>query len=162
MYKNKIYPLTQCTMYFDGCSKNNPGEAGIGVVVYNSNQEEIIIISQYIGIKTNNEAEYIALIEGLKSLVIRGIKTVTIFGDSQLVIKQVTGEYKVKSDNLLLLYKQVKDLIRNFDYIEFNHILRNKNKIADNLANSSILQKIIPEIKEYNFNKELKCEESDI
>jgi ribonuclease HI len=142
MYKNKIYPLTQYSMYFDGCSKNNPGEAGIGIVVYNSEQEEIIIISQYIGIKTNNEAEYIALIEGLKSLLIREIKTVTIFGDSQLVIKQVTGEYKVKSINLVSLYRQVQELIKNFDYIEFKHILRDKNKRADELANIGLLNKL--------------------
>ncbi len=142
MYKNKIYPLTQYSMYFDGCSKNNPGEAGIGVVVYNSEQEEIIIISQYIGIKTNNEAEYIALIEGLKTLLIRGIKTVTIFGDSQLVIKQVINEYKVKSINLVPLYRQVQELIKNFDYIEFKHILRDKNKRADELANIGLLNKL--------------------
>lgn len=141
MLNPKIYPLTPYTMYFDGCSKNNPGEAGIGIVVYNSNFEEIIVIKKAIGIKTNNEAEYMALIEGLLALIMYGIKTVTIFGDSQLVINQVTNKYKVKSDNLLLLYNQVQELIKRFDYIEFTHILRNKNKRADYLANTSLLDK---------------------
>jgi len=137
----KIYPLTPYTMYFDGCSKNNPGEAGIGVVVYNSNLEEIIVINKAIGIKTNNEAEYMALIEGLLALIMHGITSVTIFGDSQLVINQVTNKYKVKSDNLIPLYNEVKELIKKFDYIEFMHILRNKNKRADQLANTSLLVK---------------------
>jgi ribonuclease HI len=139
MLNPKIYPLTPYTMYFDGCSKNNPGEAGIGVVVYNSNFEEIIVLQQAIGIKTNNEAEYMALIEGLLALTIYGIKSVTIFGDSQLVINQVTKKYKVKSENLIPLYNEVQELIKRFDYIEFTHILRNKNKRADYLANNSIL-----------------------
>jgi ribonuclease HI len=143
MNTNKIYPTTEYTMFFDGCSKNNPGEAGIGVVVYNSNYEEIAIVSQSIGIRSNNEAEYIALIEGLKTLVIRGIKSVTVFGDSQLVIKQVTKEYKVKSEKLIPLYNKTQELLKQFEYIEFNHILRNKNKRADQLANIALSNKIL-------------------
>lgn len=143
MNTNKIYPTTEYTMFFDGCSKSNPGEAGIGVVVYNSNCEEIVIISQSIGIKTNNEAEYMALIEGLKTLIMRGIKKVIIFGDSQLVIKQVKKEYKVKSENLIPLYNLVQELVTSFEYIEFNHILRNKNKRADQLANIALTNKTL-------------------
>jgi ribonuclease HI len=143
MYTNKIYPTTEYTMFFDGCSKSNPGEAGIGVVVYNSNWEEIAIISRSIGIHSNNEAEYMALIEGLKTLIIRGIKSVAVFGDSQLVIKQAKKEYKVKSENLIPLYNLIQELIHSFEYIEFNHILRNKNKRADQLANIALSNKIL-------------------
>uniref|UniRef100_A0A6C0IVH7 RNase H type-1 domain-containing protein n=1 Tax=viral metagenome TaxID=1070528 RepID=A0A6C0IVH7_9ZZZZ len=145
MNNNKIYPVTEYTMFFDGCSKSNPGEAGIGAVVYNSSLEEIIVVSKAIGVKTNNESEYMALIEGLRSLLFRSIKNVIVFGDSQLVINQVTKIYKVKSENLLPLYNQVQELLKQFDYIEFKHVLRNKNKRADELANIGLKNKYICE-----------------
>ncbi len=143
MIGNKIYPVTEYTMFFDGCSKNNPGEAGIGVAIYNNYLEEIAVISKGIGIHSNNEAEYMALIEGLQTLLYRGIKNVLVFGDSQLVINQVTKVYKVKSENLIILYNQVQELIKQFDYIEFKHVLRDKNKRADELANIGLKNKLL-------------------
>lgn len=143
MLSNKIYPVTEYTMFFDGCSKNNPGDAGIGVVIYNASLEEIAVISKSIGIHSNNESEYMALIEGLTALLFRGIKSVIVFGDSQLVINQVTKVYKVKSENLIPLYNQVQELLTQFEYIEIKHVLRNKNKRADQLANIGLKNKTL-------------------
>ncbi len=146
MIGNKIYPVTEYTMFFDGCSKSNPGEAGIGAVIYNNSLEEIAVVSKGIGIHSNNEAEYMALIEGLQTLLHRGIRNVLVFGDSQLVINQVTKVYKVKSENLIPLYNQAQELIKQFNYIEFKHILRSKNKRADQLANIGLKNILINNI----------------
>jgi ribonuclease HI len=125
-------------MYFDGCSKGNPGHAGIGAVIY-QNADELWGASQYIGdTKTNNQAEYSALIFGLQSAIDHNIKELLVYGDSQLVINQMNNIYKVKHPYLIILYNQAKELTKQFNYIEFKHILRNKNNRADELANLGI------------------------
>ena len=135
---NKIYPTCDYVMYFDGCSKGNPGHAGIGAVIY-QNADELWGASQYIGdTKTNNQAEYSALIFGLQSAIDHNIKELLVYGDSQLVINQMNNIYKVKHPYLIILYNQAKELTKQFNYIEFKHILRNKNNRADELANLGI------------------------
>lgn len=137
----KVHPLPKMNMYFDGCSKGNPGLAGIGFVINeneNGIENEICNYGNFIGLKTNNEAEYYALIEGLKEAINRNITELIVFGDSQLVIKQVKGEFKIKSDNLIPLHKRVIELKQQFKYINFVHVLRNKNKRADSLANLGV------------------------
>jgi ribonuclease HI len=131
----KIYPSTEFVLYFDGCSKGNPGKAGIGAVIY-KNGVEYWAACKYIGNKkTNNEAEYCALILGLKSAIENGIKRLSVCGDSLLVINQINKIYKVKHPNLSDLYDEVVKLKANFDYIDFNHIYRKYNKRADQLSN---------------------------
>ena len=135
---NKIYPTCDYVMYFDGCSKGNPGHAGIGAVIYH-HADELWGASQYIGDKkTNNQAEYSALIFGLQSAIDHNIKELLVYGDSQLVINQMNNVYKVKHPYLLILYNQAKELKTQFNYIEFKHVLRNKNQRADELANLGI------------------------
>ena len=133
----KIYPKLPYRLNFDGCSKGNPGAAGIGAILYFEDQE-IWCSNQYIGIKTNNESEYMALILGLNEALLRSISELIVCGDSLLVINQMKGTYKVKNKNLLELYNYAKYLCNNFQYIEFNHVYRNCNKRADKLANLAL------------------------
>ena len=124
-------------MNFDGCSKGNPGPSGIGAVIYHNGQE-IWASCQYIGTRTNNQSEYSALILGLKEALSRNIKHLHVFGDSQLVINQITNVYKVKNNLLQELYQEVQTLKTQFEYIEFNHVYREFNKRADALSNMAL------------------------
>jgi ribonuclease HI len=133
----KIYPSGEYTLNFDGASKGNPGLAGTGMVIYKG-EKEIWSSCKFIGYKTNNQAEYSALIFGLKNALELGIKNLSVLGDSLLVINQVNGIYRVKSETLADLHKQVIDLKSNFDYIEFNHVYRESNKRADELSNLAL------------------------
>jgi len=123
---------------FDGASKGNPGKSGCGAVIY-LNNNEIWNGVKYTGVQTNNYAEYYGMIIGLEEAVKKGIKEISVEGDSMLVIKQMLGHYRVKSDNLKELFKKSKELQLNFDYINFKHIYRNKNSRADELANKSLI-----------------------
>lgn len=140
----KIYPTCEYVLNFDGCSKGNPGPAGIGAVITRLGKEEWSGC-QYIGKKTNNQSEYSALIFGLKEAVSRDIKQLQVFGDSLLVINQITGLFKVKNVLLQDLYNETMDLISKFDYIELSHVYRKFNKRADQLSNMAL------ETCEYNL-----------
>lgn len=123
------------TLYFDGCSKGNPGKAGAGYVIYQGD-DEIAYKSVYVGDKeTNNKAEYTGLYEGLQCALQNRIYTLHVKGDSNLVIKQIKGEYKVKSENIQTIYQDTKKLCQLFQHITFEHIYRKDNKRADQLAN---------------------------
>jgi ribonuclease HI len=125
-------------LYFDGCSKGNPGHAGIGAVIYKDNVE-IWASYEYIGPQeTNNRAEYFALLMGLTQATILNITELYVFGDSLLVINQVNGVYKVNNIGLLELYTEVISLKTKFNYVEFKHVFRNKNKRADKLSNMGV------------------------
>jgi ribonuclease HI len=122
-------------LFFDGCCKGNPGPAGCGAVIYKKNVE-IWCNSFYIGDKeTNNISEYTGLIIGLKGAINLNIKHLIVKGDSELVIKQINGLYKIKSPNLIKLYNDVKQLQRQFNTISFIHVYRNENSRADKLSN---------------------------
>jgi ribonuclease HI len=131
------YPSCEYVLNFDGCSKGNPGPAGIGAVISKSGSEEWCGC-QFIGKKTNNQSEYSALILGLKEALNRDIKQLQVYGDSLLVINQVTGQFKVKNVQLQELYKEAIKLIAKFDYIVFNHVYREFNKRADQLSNLAL------------------------
>ena len=126
------------SLYFDGCSKGNPGPAGAGFVLYQGSRE-ILSKSEFISEHdTNNVAEYHALVLGLKKSLSYGIRRLTVYGDSLLVIKQVTGKYKVNSHNLKQYHDYAIELAKQFEFIRFEHVLREKNKRADELANLSL------------------------
>lgn len=134
----KIYPITEFSLHFDGCSKGNPGIAGIGAVIY-KNGIEVWSSCKYIGNnKTNNEAEYSALIFGLEAAIEQNIKNLSVCGDSLLVINQVNKIYKVKHPKLFDLYEKVIYLNKQFDYINFKHVYRADNKRADKLSNIAL------------------------
>jgi ribonuclease HI len=131
----QIYSKNVDVLYFDGCSKGNPGPSGIGAVLY-KNQLERWADSKYIGDKrTNNEAEYCALIMGLEEAINCNINNLSVCGDSLLVINQVNGVYNVRHLNLIPLYEKVMELKKQFLYIDFSHVYRNENKRADKLSN---------------------------
>jgi len=128
------------TLYFDGASRSNPGPASYGGVIYDENNKEIATYKKYIGRHTNNVAEYLGCFHGVQACIQEGIKNVTIYGDSKLVIEQVSGRWKVKSDNIKPIYNEIKKVLDTnpFEKIEFKHVKRNKNKRADQLANEAL------------------------
>jgi len=134
----KIVPKTEFLMRFDGCSKGNPGFAASGAVIY-QNDVEIWAGSKLVGYnETNNYAEYMGLIMGLNKAIELNITELTVEGDSMLIIKQMNGENKVKSPNLIELYKFADNLKTKFTHITFSHIYRNFNTRADELCNLEI------------------------
>ena len=138
MHTNAVIQ-TEYVMNFDGCSKGNPGPAGAGAVIY-QNGIEIWGSCEFVGKKeTNNMAEYAGLILGMKEAVHRNIRKIAIKGDSQLVIKQMRGEYKVKSENLLHSFTQAKKLEKDFEVIMYDHVYRTENKRADELSNDGLV-----------------------
>jgi ribonuclease HI len=124
-------------VFCDGASRSNPGDASVGVSI-SFDGKEIHTISREIGIATNNEAEYQALIDGLNYCIENSINEVDVFLDSKLVIEQVNKNYKVKAHNLKEFNSQVENMIKEFKYIEFNHVYREDNKRADQLANLAL------------------------
>lgn len=123
-------------IYTDGASRGNPGEAGIGMAFY---KEGVYLegVSKYLGVKTNNEAEYTAVIHALKRALETGEKKIRLYSDSELLIKQLNGEYKVKSEKIIPLYQKVTNLLTSLK-VEFHWVEREKNKEADMLANKAI------------------------
>ena len=126
----------QYTLFFDGCSKGNPGRAGAGAVLYDEFKTEVFAESVFAGHNTtNNEAEYTGLILGLNEALKRGITELHVRGDSQLVIRQMQGKYKVNSPKLIPLHQCATTLASKFAKIEFEHVYRDKNQRADALSN---------------------------
>ena len=133
LYK-KLKVENNITLYIDGASDLHSKTAGIGGVIYNSD-EEFFSFSEYLHDSTNNEAEYKALIAGLKYLLDFKLLNPKIFSDSELIVKQVNGVYKVKNERMKILHSEAISLLGNFESWRLTHILREKNKVADNLAN---------------------------
>lgn len=119
-------------LYCDGASRGNPGEAGIGCLILIDNKK--IEISEYIGKTTNNVAEYKAIIRGLEETLKEGVDTIEIYSDSELLVRQINGIYKVKNKNLIPLNQKVKELINKFKKYSLIHINREDNSEADKLA----------------------------
>jgi len=135
---NRIQLPIQYTLFFDGCSKGNPGPAGAGAVLYQGNTE-IWAKSIFVGNNsTNNVAEYTGLIIGLHQAVNKNIKELVVKGDSMLVIKQMKGEYKVSSKDMQRLYENAKSFEKSFDKIVYEHVYREHNKRADQLSNEGL------------------------
>ena len=124
-------------LFCDGASRSNPGDASIGISIL-LDGKEVHTISKKIGIATNNEAEYQALIDGLNYCVDNSIKEIQVFLDSNLVVEQVNKNFKVKAGNLKVLNSKVDELIQEFNFIEINHVYREENKRADQLANMAL------------------------
>ena len=126
-------------MYIDGAADLNTQTSGIGGIVY-KDDEEIFTFSEYIHDLTNNEAEYGSLIHGLKSLLRLSILNVIIYSDSELVVKQINGDYKVKNDRMKKLYDKTLSLLSSFQKWQLLHVLRDKNTVADRLATNGRLK----------------------
>jgi ribonuclease HI len=129
------------TLQFDGGSRGNPGPAGIGVVVSSSDGTTLVTLGRFIGKATNNVAEYRGLITAMEEALKLGAKRIIIRGDSELVIKQMKGEYKVRHPDMKPLYAEAQDLLAQFDEAKIEHNLRGKNALADKLANVAMDRK---------------------
>jgi ribonuclease HI len=135
--------MDKIIMYTDGGSRNNPGPAAVGVFIETLKKQ----YSHYIGEKTNNEAEYEAVILGLKKIkqIIGKDRAkaaeVEIFLDSEFVQRQMNHQYKVKEPELQKLFLEVWNLMLDFGKVTFNHIPREKNKVADKLVNEALDEK---------------------
>ena len=128
----------KATLHTDGGARGNPGPAGIGAVLYGESGEEIGFVSQSLGPTTNNVAEYKALIAGLGMALDRGVTDIEVKCDSQLVVSQVQGEWKIKSDQLRSLAAKAEILLRKFDRWSLTHVRRESNARADELANDAM------------------------
>lgn len=125
------------TIHIDGGSRGNPGPAGFGVYV-EASDGSVTELYGFIGRATNNVAEYQALLHALRHALGRGARTVALYSDSELVVKQLAGEYKVKHPAMLPLYQEAKALWRRFDRVSFAHVRREQNRDADRLANRAM------------------------
>lgn len=126
-------------IYIDGASKGNPGPAGVGVIICQDGRV-LKNISNYIGNTTNNFAEYTALIYALQEALIITADELNINTDSQLLYRQLKGEYKVKSANIIGLYNQALHIMSAFKKVSINHIPREMNRGADKLATQAVRQ----------------------
>jgi len=124
-------------VYVDGAARGNPGPAGIGVVIKDG-PKLIGEIGAYIGKSTNNIAEYMALVRGLEEVLIRGFRSASFYSDSELLVKQLNGEYKVKHENLVPLHYHVLTLVDRMKDFSIKHVTREKNEHADKMANEGI------------------------
>jgi ribonuclease HI len=128
-------------IHIDGGCRGNPGEAGYGVYVQDDAGAEVARLYGYLGVATNNVAEYQGLINGLLFALEHGARRVRVFSDSELVVRQVEGRYKVKHPAMVPLHRQATDLLRRFAQWSVTHVPRAQNKEADTLANRALDEK---------------------
>ena len=130
--------LKSIDIFVDGASKGNPGPSGIGIVFFDEKKNIVKKLFKFIGTATNNIAEYTALIYGLQEALIDRYKVVKVSSDSELMTRQLRGEYRVKNEKLKPYYEQFLHLSRGFDKLEIVTIDRKENKEADKLANKAL------------------------
>jgi ribonuclease HI len=126
------------TLNFDGGSRGNPGPAGVGIVVSAADGTPLVTLGRFLGHATNNVAEYMALITALEEAAKLGARKVVIRGDSELIIKQMRGEYRVKNPDLRKLHDRAQSLLAKFEHAKLEHNLREKNELADKLVNLAL------------------------
>jgi len=119
----------------DGGARGNPGPSAYGVVVRNAKGEIIAELSDYLGLQTNNFAEYSGLLAVLEFAVKENYSSLSVISDSELMVKQMKGQYKVKSPGLLELYTRARSLVRKLEHFSIQHVLRAQNRDADHLVN---------------------------
>ncbi len=124
--------------YSDGGARGNPGPAGYGVVLQDETGKKLAALSEYLGHQTNNVAEYQGLIAALEYAVTNGHKALKVISDSELLVRQIKGIYKVKNSTLQELHKRARDLIAQLDWFSIGHVLRGHNQEADTLANAAM------------------------
>lgn len=127
-----------CAIQTDGAARGNPGPAGAGGVITADNGTTVAKISEYLGIATNNVAEYRALILALQRALDAGFHEVGVSLDSELVVKQLSGEYRVKDAKIIPLHQRVRRLLSQFEKSSIQYVPRERNKRADKLANAAI------------------------
>jgi ribonuclease HI len=129
-------------LYTDGAARGNPGPAGAGAVIVNPDGHIVAKIGKFLGDSTNNVAEYMGLILGLKRAKAMGIKELDVFSDSELLVKQLAGDYAVKAEHLRPLHDEAKTLLGAFAAIQVRHIPREENAQADAMSNRAIDERL--------------------
>jgi len=130
--------IDKLIIHTDGGARGNPGPAAIGAVLQTTDNKVLAEVSEYIGETTNNQAEYKAVIAALEQAKDLKVQEVNLYADSELVVKQLNREYKVKHPDLAPLYVKVYNLSQSFKKIKFHHIPRERNKAADALVNQAL------------------------
>ncbi len=125
-------------LYVDGASRGNPGPAGAGALIKDPSAQVLRRLKKFLGRTTNNVAEYSALVLGLEAARAMGVDRINVFADSELMVKQLNGVYKVKSEDLRPLFEKASALSKSFKEFSIRHIYREKNAAADELSNEAI------------------------
>lgn len=129
-------------LFTDGAARGNPGPAGAGAVIVNADGHIVAKVGKFLGESTNNVAEYMGLILGLKRAKAMGIKELEVLSDSELLVKQLAGDYAVKADHLRPLHDEARALIAGFEWIQVRHVPREENSLADAMSNRAIDERL--------------------
>ena len=132
--------MKSCIAYIDGGSRGNPGIAGYGVHLLDEQGKTLASLSERLGIRTNNFAEYSALIAALSFAATHQYEKIKVYADSELLVKQINGTYRVRNPSLRNLYNRVQSLISGFKSFSIHHVPREQNREADRLANLAMDQ----------------------
>ncbi len=130
--------MNKYILYTDGAARGNPGPAGAGAFICTEDGNVVAEVVRYLGETTNNVAEYQALLAGLEKLIQLGAEDVEIRADSELMVRQIQGRYRVKNPNLLILFREAVLLLKKIGKYSIKHIAREENSEADRLANQAI------------------------
>ncbi len=126
--------------HIDGGARGNPGPAGYGVLLEDEHGKQVAQLSRYLGHHTNNYAEYCGLLAALEYALQHGYRMLQVLSDSELLVRQIKGIYKVRNPGLLPLYERARQMIRQFDWFTVEHVRREQNRDADRLANLAMDQ----------------------
>jgi ribonuclease HI len=129
-------------LYTDGAARGNPGPAGAGAVIISPDGHIVAKVGKFLGESTNNVAEYMGIILGLKRAKAMGIRELEVLSDSELLVKQLHGDYAVKAEHLRPLHDEVQQLLKGFSWIEVRHIPREENAQADAMSNRAIDERL--------------------
>ncbi len=135
---NTVDKLGEAKLYTDGGSRGNPGPSAAGCVLLTMDDSVVKKDSKYLGLTTNNQAEYLALELGMEAALELGVKQLDVYMDSLLVVNQMKGLFKVKNRDLWPIHQSIKELAKKFQKISFNHVPREMNKIADGMVNECL------------------------
>ncbi|MDO4611445.1 MAG: reverse transcriptase-like protein [Candidatus Saccharibacteria bacterium] len=152
--ENKLTPnnttprstANSATVYVDGASRGNPGPSGIGYCIYDSAGQVIAQGGEFIGFATSRVAEYYAMRKGVELAIEKGLKSVRFVSDSLMVVNQLNGIFSVKNKDIMPIYRDIKELLKNFENVSFTHVQRSSNVVADTEANEAIDQILNPVI----------------
>ena len=131
-------PENAITAHIDGGARGNPGPAGYGAVIQDAGGHRLAELSEYLGVQTNNFAEYSALLGVLEWAIKHGHRAVRVISDSELLVKQMRGQYKVNNETLKQMVHEARELTRQLDWFQVTHVLREGNRDADRLANAAM------------------------
>lgn len=133
-------PLKKLKLFIDGAARGNPGPAAVGVVLADSTGRTVKELSRSLGTATNNVAEFVALILGLQEALHLGARELSVFSDSELLVRQINGRYRIKDETLQWLHVVIRHLVEGLKRFEITHIPREKNAKADRLAARAVLE----------------------